>query len=619
MLIKVPGEYPSCNTCSKHNHHCDGYVEKSADGFSEQVAPDEDCQSITAGGAISGSGYEDSPEAPGIGPEGPGLNVPTFHGPRSSNSRFDTSSTAWLPGGPAKYASKHDEQNHIGDPLLARFPPYRMPYFRYFGPTAIMPGFKQMVVKVKERMHNSSASRRGGMYRITSRLHSETQYSCLADVYPIQSTIASDMIPTSQPKLDPFAAVGLPKYASSHADLDPLIDHLCRLFFARLGSTFPFLQEDRFMRDLHEKQVDPILVDAVCAVTARFSTHASLVAIAHAESEGERIVDPASIVGEAAPSQYGEAFARRAKSAIVDTFACPTVAIVQAALLLAHTEFGAARDSGLWMFLGISIRMVQDLGLQKLAGLRFEGRKGSSLSGVVSSRNDDKQARTLEDEADHQDTGDMDDVVGVQEQRAIERERVDTFWATFFLDRTISSGTGRPVTLGPEDIELSLPPINATDPKTGAPPPFPALIHIIDLYGTFTDLLNGIRDVSHVTPETLSRLRDVESHLTQLYQDLSLQLHFNAVNFKRYVGAGQGPCFVLLHLWFHALIVVLHQPTLLRADRVYELLPNNRELSMSSAKTIADIIAFAELIDVMAVISHHNARSLLPTTHPKTT
>ena len=31
----------------------------------------------------------------------------------------------------------------------------RMPYFRYFGPTAIMPGFKQMVVKVRGKQHGT--------------------------------------------------------------------------------------------------------------------------------------------------------------------------------------------------------------------------------------------------------------------------------------------------------------------------------------------------------------------------------------------------------------------------------------------------------------------------------
>lgn len=33
-----------------------------------------------------------------------------------------------------------------------------MPYFRYFGPTAIMPGFKQMVVKVKGKQHSTAGT-----------------------------------------------------------------------------------------------------------------------------------------------------------------------------------------------------------------------------------------------------------------------------------------------------------------------------------------------------------------------------------------------------------------------------------------------------------------------------
>ena len=342
------------------------------------------------------------------------------------------------------------------------------------------------------------------------------------------------------------------------------------------------------MRDLHEKQVDPILVDAICALAARFSTHDSLLAIAIAEAEEKGIAGSEPDHQEPTASAYGEAFARRAKSAIVDTFACPSVAIVQAALLLANSEFGSARDSGLWMFLGLSIRMVQDLGMQKLTGLRFEGHSESGTA--VNGASADSQS--------------------LQEQKAIERERVDTFWSVFFMDRTISSGTGRPVTLRPGEIELPLPQMNDPDPATGSPAPFPALIRIIDLYGTFTDLLNSIQDVSQVTPDVLNGLVDIESRLTQLYQDLSPQLHFNAVNFKHYINAGQGPSFVLLHFWFHALIIVLHQPTLLRQDRVYELLPSNPELSMSSAKTIADIIAFADLIDVMAVVSHHCTRSV---------
>ena len=87
---------------------------------------------------------------------------------------------------------------------------------------------------------------------------------------------------------------------------------------------------------------------------------------------------------------------------------------------------------------------------------------------------------------------------------------------------------------------------------------------------------------------------------------MSPKLHFNATNFQHYVKAGQGTNFILLHFWFHTLIVMLHQPTLLHSfeGQIQQLFPDSRELSMSSAKTIADILAFAELIDVKSFIGN---------------
>lgn len=51
---------------------------------------------------------------------------------------------------------------------------------------------------------------------------------------------------------------------------------------------------------------------------------------------------------------------------------------------------------------------------------------------------------------------------------------------------------------------------------------------------------------------------------------------------------------------------MLHQPTLLHSFQgdIQSLFPDSRELSMSSAKTIADILAFAELIDVKSFIGN---------------
>lgn len=384
----------------------------------------------------------------------------------------------------------------------------------------------------------------------------------------------------------------IPVYDASEVSPSPLITDLCKTFFSHLGCNFPFLQEERFMRDLEEKQVDSILVDAVCAIAARFSTHPMMTGKDDSVPKHTETIPP---------SEYGQAFAQRAKSAIADTFACPSVAVVQAALLLAYDEFGASRDSGLWMYLGIAIRMAQDLGMQTLEGLKYEGRNGPTPKSVKTNPPfpGQREESTTRRSSIHSVINEEEDDQDVQEQKAVERERIDTFWAVFFLDRVISSGTGRPVTLRDRDIQICFPSLDEVDRATGWPVPFPPLIRIIHLYGRVTDMLNSIKVVSHVTEDATKQLASMETHLTDIYQGLSPKLHFNAINFQHYVKARQGTNFILLHIWFHTLIVLLHQPTLLKTfeGEIHQLLPNSRELSMSSAKTIADILAFSELID----------------------
>jgi hypothetical protein len=367
----------------------------------------------------------------------------------------------------------------------------------------------------------------------------------------------------------------------------PLITHLCKLFLTHFGCTFPFLQPERFLRDLEEKQVDAILVDAVCALAARFSTHPLLTGSSE-QKDGDK---PALRIQ---PWEYGQAFAQRAKSAIPDAFHCPNVAVVQAALLLAYDEFGASRDSGLWMYLGIAIRMAQDLGMQTLEGLKYEGRGGPTPESVKKDPHGGLPALNSSSPQRRKST-----TAAEEEQRAVERERLDTFWSIYFLDRVISSGTGRPVTLRDRDIEISFPSLDEVDPASGWPLPFPALIRIIHLYGRVTDLLNRIKEKAHITDGLRKQLDTLEYHLTEIYQGLSPKLHFNAVNFQHYVKINQGTNFLLLHCWFHTLIVLLHQPTLLKTfeGSAPHLSSNSRELSMSSAKTVADILAFTDLID----------------------
>ncbi|KAF1980348.1 hypothetical protein BU23DRAFT_444962 [Bimuria novae-zelandiae CBS 107.79] len=521
---RCSGEKPVCGTCKQNKHQCAGYggddtspTEVSKDG--KKVARRESTTATTPALQIKQEATS-QPSRP---------QFPHTSSTASHTSDYSTSRRLHRP----------HEENDAGLTLSTR---NRMPYFRYFGPTAIMPGFKQMVVKVRGKQHSTGHT-------------------------------ASDQIPV---------------YDTSSMSPSPLITHLCKTFFTHLGCNFPFLQKDRFMRDLEEKQVDAILVDTVCALAARFSTNPLLTGAPEGAKDEKE-------TAKVHASEYGQAFAHRAKSAIPDTFSCPNVAVVQAAVLLAYDEFGANRDSGLWMYLGIAIRMAQDLGMQTLQGIKYEGREGPTPKSVKTEPSSTRNPTQVITEAPRKESTDPEE----EELRAVERERLDTFWSIFFLDRVVSSGTGRPVTLRDRDIEISFPSLNDVDPASGWPLPFPALIRIVHLYGRVTDVLNSIKDRSDITSDLRSQLDTLEFHLTEIYQNLSPKLHFNALNFQHYVKLNQGTNFLLLHCWFHTCIVLLHQPTLLKTfeGNSQPLSTNSRDLSMSSAKTVADILSFTDLID----------------------
>jgi Fungal specific transcription factor domain len=319
----------------------------------------------------------------------------------------------------------------------------------------------------------------------------------------------------SQGEPDPRSNVDMPIYDQNDpSPVSKLILHLVETFFAHLGCNYPFLRPKSFMQRVEEKSVEPILVDAVCGLAARFSDHPLLV-----NGHGSQYLK----------SEYGQVFAQRAKAAVVDTFPCPSVAAVQACLLLAYEGFGANQDSALWMYLGCAIRMAVDLGLQKLDGVKHQGEK------------DPGYRRLSNDFAD----SDPPAKITAQERKEVEQERIDTLWAVFMLDRVISSGTGRPVTLRDEDLELSFPTVTF-NPQNGWPKPFPALIQIIHLYGRVSDLLNNIRDVKDVTPNKVEGLSEMEKDLTQFYEELDDRLTFNATNFQHYVRSGEGTNFILV-------------------------------------------------------------------------
>ena len=555
---RCSGERPECKTCKDTAHACAGYADKPRksegkqdDESEEEADPEEPALSKIDSARTEQLSHVSSTQAEPVNFDQHASNITRREDAdiRSPESNYTTSSQS-----------------------LAN----RVPYFRYFGPTAIVPGFKQMVVAVKET-RRSLASVSGESPGSVQHLDSA-------------STNGRDRAPIEVPFYD----------ATEPGPNAALVTQLCKAFFTHLGCNYPFLQRERFLRDLEEKKVDAILVDAVCAVAARFSSDPLL-----QRSNDDSI--PRDDNGDVRRAFRGQPFAHRAMSGIVETFQFPNLAAAQASLLLAYEEFGTDHDSGLWMYLGTAIRMAQDLGIQKLEGLHFEGRLGPTPK--TAKNGDEGKAEEARRASKHETNARHRDSVGSKEaedRRASEQERIDTFWSVFFLDRAVSSGVGRPVSLRDKDIEISFPYRPDEAMVNGYPHPFPPMIRIVHMYGRVADVLNNIKDVNQVTPEVLKKLGGMEKDLTGIYQRLSPRLHFNATNFQHYVKAEQGTNFILLHFWFHTLIVLLHQPTLLHSfeGRIQQLFPDSRELSMSSAKTIADILAFAELIDVKSFVGN---------------
>ncbi|KAL2075843.1 hypothetical protein VTL71DRAFT_786 [Oculimacula yallundae] len=578
---RCDGKKPLCSTCTDNGHDCMGYAEgpeanmkrerKGSDNGSRKDQEEEDEEEEDNRGPDGNSSRKDSGHTQWTFQGSKGASPTSRRAdPKEQNysnynpdpsKRQDTRDGSKGTGSFKDYRDGAVFSDEAQSPRAERSPPrphenHRVPYFRYFGPTAIVPGFKQMVVSVREHRRST-----GG-----SSIASSNGIGASNSVYGNAQ---------SQTGQEPRTTVDMPMYdQNDHLPVNRLIIHLVETFFAHLGSNYPFLRQKSFIQRVEEKSVEPILVDAVCGLAARFSDHPLLIG------------QPDNLLPK---SEYGHGFAHRAKAAVVDTFPCPTVAAVQACLLLAYEGFGANQDSALWMYLGCAIRMAVDLGLQKLDGIKYQGQKDA---GYHRSSNDSTHS-------------DAPPQISAREMKEVEQERIDTLWAVFMLDRVISSGTGRPVTLRDEDFELSFPEITS-NADSGWPNPFPALIQIIHLYGRVSDLLNNIRDAKDVTPKRIEGLQGMEKDLTQLYQRLDQRLTFNATNFQHYVKSGEGTNFILVHFWFHTLIMLLHQPTLMHSfeGQILSLLPHSRELSMSSAKTVADILAFAELIDPRSFIGN---------------
>ncbi|KAK4634035.1 hypothetical protein CLAFUW4_01170 [Fulvia fulva] len=181
-------------------------------------------------------------------------------------------------------------------------------------------------------------------------------------------------------------------------------EHLAEVFFDYVyGQSYHLLHKPSFMRKLAQGTVPPVLMLAVCAISARFSNHPAV------------RTEPAFL--------RGETWASAARDIALRRYDTPNITILICYLILGLHEFGTCQGGRSWMFGGMAQRMAYALQLHK------------DLDHDPKERTQEKHKLTFTD-------------------REIRRR---TMWSCFLMDRFNSSGTDRPIFVGEQYIRAQLP------------------------------------------------------------------------------------------------------------------------------------------------------------------
>jgi hypothetical protein len=156
---RCSGERPECSTCTENGHSCGGY------GDSVQVRKTLP-GSITNDEKVAGEDTVDLKPSSGNGDRYvPALQVSSVQGNSS-------------PGDASHRGGRGSPSNsYTADSIVSTR--NRVPYFRYFGPTAIVPGFKQMVVQIRDlRRSVNSTGESPGQYPASFKPAFQSYFRC---------------------------------------------------------------------------------------------------------------------------------------------------------------------------------------------------------------------------------------------------------------------------------------------------------------------------------------------------------------------------------------------------------------------------------------------------------
>ena len=432
-------------------------------------------------------------------------------------------------------------------------------YYRHLGPTGIVPGHKKISLKARQ--------------------------NDLPSVIQLNGHRTSEPGPDDQTSPLPLfdSATGLPVKA--------LLPVLTDKYFEYYGNIFCFMNRGHVESLIRGGQLPAVLVSTMSALASRFCGKDIFTAYFPQTSKDRE------------SWEYSGPFLEKAKSMVMSAISLPTPEVAAALLMLAFADFGDNNEAGLWMFTGMAVRLVQELGLHRERSCLD---KDESVEKPVTSTEPSTKSRLVTFESYQ------------------ESSEVLLFWTVFAMDTALCNGTGRVPSLKRHEINVRLP-LNSDLGAIRAGPGhvakadrievFPRMAKIMLSCAQSIDFINtGASQIRFQSEEDnlqrLDRIETLKQNLIREYRSLPKEVSWAAIFYRAAVNSGQAGAYLLLHLQYHCQIAFLAQESL--SDQRHDpkavpattqngeksrLFKVNQELYRKAIKCIADTVTFTRLID----------------------
>ncbi|KAF2676273.1 zinc finger transcription factor 1 [Lentithecium fluviatile CBS 122367] len=367
-------------------------------------------------------------------------------------------------------------------------------------------------------------------------------------------------------------------------------EHLAEVYFDYVyGQSYPLLHKPSFMRRLASGNVPPVLILAICAISARFSTHPQL------------RTEPCFL--------RGDNWAERAREIALKRYDAPNITILIVYLLLGLHEFGTCQGGRSWMFGGMAQRMAYALQLHK------------ELEYDPSSSEAERKPLSYTD-------------------REIRRR---TMWSCFLMDRFNSSGTDRPLFVHEQYIEVQLPvkehlyvheiyaPTENLD--GGVPNPVDAdsghlsnprdnmgvtayTIRLVCTWGKLVKYMNlgGKERETEPMWSPKSTFHNIKREAKEFKEALPEMLVYNAENLKSHAIGRTANHFLYLHIVYQQIILFMHRFSLPSKagsrppkDTPHDFLTESARTALDAANQISILINEAMDHNVVAPFAGYSA------------